>query len=46
MDLLKSRRLNFSFLSGDGYCIYFILKLQILFIVISVNAICNFQNQE
>jgi hypothetical protein len=28
-DLLKFRCLNFSVLSSDGYCIYFILKLQI-----------------
>jgi hypothetical protein len=27
-DLLKFRCLNFSFHSGDGYCTYFILKLQ------------------
>ena len=42
-DLLNFRFLNFSFLQGGAYCIYFILKLQILFIAISVGAICNFQ---
>jgi hypothetical protein len=27
-ELLKFRCLNFSFLLGDNYCIYFILKIQ------------------
>jgi len=46
MGFTKIQVPEFSLLSDDGYCIYFILKLQISFVAISVNAIFGSENKK